>query len=125
MREKRNGNGVDDIINLIQCDEGHHLEFKASLRVDRKTGQSNPALELVVLRTIYAFLNAEGGTLLIGLTDDIKVIGIDDDYPSSKVRTGMDSRTLSYQEYQTASVTITSSTSASRSITCWAKTCVR
>ena len=84
MREKRNGNGVDDIINLIQCDEGHHLEFKASLRVDRRTGDSNPALELVVLKTICAFLNSEGGTLLIGQTDDNKVIGIDDDYPLIK-----------------------------------------
>jgi CBS domain-containing protein len=84
MREKRNGNGVDDIINLIQCDEGMHLEFKSSLLVDRGTGNANPALELVVLKTICAFLNAEGGTLLIGLTDDNKVAGIDDDYPLIK-----------------------------------------
>jgi CBS domain-containing protein len=84
MREKRNGNGVDDIINLIQCDEGMHLEFKASLRVDRKTGQANSALELVIMKTICAFLNAEGGTLLIGLTDDNRVVGIDDDYPLIK-----------------------------------------
>lgn len=84
MKEKRNGNDVDDIINLIQCDEGHHLEFKASLRVDRHTGEVNPALELVVMKTICAFLNAEGGTLLIGLTDDNGVIGIDDDYPLIK-----------------------------------------
>lgn len=84
MREKRNGNGVDDIINLIQCDEGHHLEFKASLRVDRKTGQANPSLELVVMKTICAFLNADGGTLLIGLSDDNKVVGVNDDYPLIK-----------------------------------------
>lgn len=84
MREKRNGGGVEDIINLIQCDEGMHLEFKASFRVDRTSGNINPALELVVLKTICAFLNAEGGTLLIGLTDDNKVAGIDDDYPLIK-----------------------------------------
>lgn len=84
MKEKRQGNGVEDIINLIQCDEGQHLEFKASLRCDRSTGQANPALEKVVLKTICAFLNAEGGTLLIGLTDDNKVAGIDDDYPLIK-----------------------------------------
>ena len=60
MSEKRNGHSVDDIINLIQCDEGSNLEFKASLRVDRHTGDANPALELVVLKTICAFLNAEG-----------------------------------------------------------------
>lgn len=84
MREKRRGNGVEDIINLIQCDEGMHLEFKSSFRLDRSTGQSNSALEMVVLKTICAFLNAEGGTLLIGLTDDNKVAGIDDDYPLVK-----------------------------------------
>lgn len=84
MRDKRNGNGVEDIINLIQCEEGMHLEFKSSLRVDRSTGQTNPALEMVVLKTVCAFLNAEGGSLLIGLTDDNEVAGIDDDYPLIK-----------------------------------------
>ena len=80
MRRKRDGVGVEDIISLITQDEGAHLEFKSSLRYDRDTKQRNQALEMVVLKTICAFMNAEGGTLLIGLSDDNHVTGIDDDY---------------------------------------------
>jgi len=80
MRRKRDGGGVEDIINLITQEEGTHLEFKSSLRYDRDTKQRNQALEMVVLKTICAFMNAEGGTLLIGLSDDNQVIGIDEDY---------------------------------------------
>jgi len=80
MRRKRDGGGVEDIINLITQEEGAHLEFKSSLRYDRDTKQRNQALEMVVLKTICAFMNAEGGTLLIGLSDDNQVIGIDEDY---------------------------------------------
>lgn len=80
MKRKRDGGGVEDIISLITQEEGAHLEFKPSLRYDRRTKQGNQALEMVVLKTICAFLNAEGGTLLIGLSDDNQVMGIDDDY---------------------------------------------
>jgi len=80
MKRKRKGGGVDDIISLISQGEGAHLEFKSSLQYDRRTKQGNHALEMVVLKTICAFLNAEGGTLLIGLSDDNQVMGINDDY---------------------------------------------
>ena len=80
MKRKRDGGGVEDIISLITQEEGAHLEFRSSLRYDRRTKQGNQALEMVVLKTICAFLNAKGGTLLIGLSDDNQVMGIDDDY---------------------------------------------
>ena len=80
MKRKREGGGVDDIISLISQGEGAHLEFKSSLHYDRRTKQENHVLAMVVLKTICAFLNAEGGTLLIGLSDDNQVLGIDDDY---------------------------------------------
>jgi predicted HTH transcriptional regulator len=60
--------------------EGQRLEFKSSLRYDMNTRQVNLNLEGVVLKTICAFLNAEGGTLLIGLSDDKSVTGIEYDY---------------------------------------------
>ena len=37
MRRKRDGGGVEDIINLITQEEGTHLEFKSSLRYDIDT----------------------------------------------------------------------------------------
>ncbi len=71
---------VDDIFELLNLDESQHLEFKSSLRYDLNTKQVNQGLECVVLKTLCAFLNAEGGTLLIGLSDEKEVIGIENDY---------------------------------------------
>jgi CBS domain-containing protein len=81
IKDRASGAGiVDDIFELLNLCEGQHLEFKSSLRYDLNTRQVNQALELVVLKTICAFHNAEGGTLLIGLTDDKQVVGIENDY---------------------------------------------
>lgn len=62
--------------------EGEHngLEFKQSLRWDVNEGRKNVNLELVVLKTIAAFNNSEGGILLIGVDDDQNVVGLDPDY---------------------------------------------
>jgi CBS domain-containing protein len=71
---------VDDIFELLNLEESQHIEFKSSLRYDLNTKQVNQNLECVVLKTLCAFLNSEGGTLLIGLSDEKKVIGIENDY---------------------------------------------
>ena len=39
-------------------------------------------LEKAVMKTIAAFLNSDGGTLLIGVTDGGKIYGLDEDYNS-------------------------------------------
>ncbi|MCW4050381.1 MAG: CBS domain-containing protein [Candidatus Bathyarchaeota archaeon] len=75
---------AEDIINLMKRDEGQHLEFKSSLRIDKHRKEVNPALELTIMKTICAFLNSEGGTLLIGLSDEKEVVGIEEDYKSIK-----------------------------------------
>ena len=97
MKRKRDGGRVEDIISLITQEEGAHLEFKSNLRYDRCTKQGNKALERIVLKTICAFMNAEGGTLLIGLSDDNQIMGIDDDYTiiKSHNRDGFQNRLLS------------------------------
>jgi hypothetical protein len=51
---------------LIEGRETERVEFKASLRVDMATGQVNRELLKVVAKTLAGFLNASGGTLLIG-----------------------------------------------------------
>ncbi|MCB2172365.1 CBS domain-containing protein [archaeon] len=78
--KNRNGGVSDDIFELLNFSEGQNLEFKSSLRYDYNTKQVNQGLEKVVLKTICAFLNAEGGTLLIGLSDEKDVLGIENDY---------------------------------------------
>jgi len=71
---------TEDIFELLNLPEGQNLEFKSSLRYDMSTRQVNQNLENAVLKTVCAFLNADGGTLLIGLSDEKEVIGIENDY---------------------------------------------
>jgi len=61
--------------------EGEHarLEFKSTLRWDIRAGKTNQAVERASLKTISAFLNSDGGTLLIGIRDDGSVEGIETD----------------------------------------------
>ena len=49
-----------------------------------KTGEINKKLEQVILKTIAAFSNAQGGTLIMGVTDDLDIIGLEYDYKSLK-----------------------------------------
>jgi hypothetical protein len=67
---------------LIAAGESEELEFKSSLRWDIETNTVNKRLEEVVLKTIAAFANADGGTLLIGVSDQGDIRGIEDDFKS-------------------------------------------
>ena len=49
-----------------------------------KTGNVNKRLEEIILKTIAAFSNAEGGTLIMGVTDDMEIVGLEHDYQSLK-----------------------------------------
>ncbi|MEI7463503.1 MAG: RNA-binding domain-containing protein [Candidatus Taylorbacteria bacterium] len=65
---------------LIKNGESLYVEFKETMRYDGRKGEISKELEKVVLKTIVAFLNSEGGTLIIGVNDDGKVIGLTNDY---------------------------------------------
>ncbi|MBB3066006.1 GmrSD restriction endonuclease domain-containing protein [Limibacillus halophilus] len=65
---------------MIAEGEGEELEFKSSLRWDFVEGSVNKKLEDVVVKTIAAFANGQGGTLLIGVQDDGEVLGLEGDY---------------------------------------------
>jgi type I restriction enzyme R subunit len=66
--------------DLIKRGESKTLEFKSTLRwnlkEDRKDDQN---VTYAVLKTIGAFLNTEGGDLLIGVADNRSVVGIEAD----------------------------------------------
>ncbi len=64
---------------LIALGESFTLEFKSSLQFDMVRGKQNTALRGSILKTIAAFLNSEGGTLVIGVEDLGTVCGIDAD----------------------------------------------
>lgn len=70
------------IDELIRQGENSHLEFKSSLRWDYRQNTVNKKLEEVVLKTVAAFNNSNGGILLIGVDDDGELLGLDNDYQS-------------------------------------------
>lgn len=69
-----------NVEELIKQGENSGLEFKTTMRWDLKTNQVNKKLEEVILKTIAAFNNGEGGTLVIGVTDDGEFEGLHHDY---------------------------------------------
>lgn len=69
---------------LLENGEGRTIEFKSSLRWDYRQNKINKEIELAILKTITAFMNTEGGALLIGVADDGAIIGLEKDYHSLK-----------------------------------------
>ncbi|MCF6356523.1 MAG: transporter substrate-binding domain-containing protein [Draconibacterium sp.] len=65
---------------IISKGENDLIEFKSSLRWDYKLSKMNKILESVIVKTISAFLNTEGGMLFIGVDDDGNALGLDYDY---------------------------------------------
>ncbi len=65
---------------LIKLGESKTLEFKSSLRWHFKENRKDDGMVThSVLKTIAAFLNTEGGDLLIGVNDDRSIVGIEHD----------------------------------------------
>lgn len=65
---------------LIKRGESKTLEFKSTLRWNLKEDrQDDRGVTHAVLKTIAAFLNTEGGDLLIGVADDGSIVGIERD----------------------------------------------
>jgi CheY-like chemotaxis protein len=68
------------ITQLIHAGEADTVEFKSTLRYNIKAGKDDQAIELAALKTMAAFMNTVGGTLLIGVSNDGQVVGIRDDH---------------------------------------------
>lgn len=69
----------DKVKELIISGENETLEIKSTLRFDLKENIVNKKLEYVIAKTISAFLNTEGGTLIIGVDDDGNTLGLEKD----------------------------------------------
>ncbi|MBP9701487.1 MAG: putative DNA binding domain-containing protein [Candidatus Pacebacteria bacterium] len=73
-------NTSHSLAEIIKQGEGKFIEFKQTLRWDARNKQTHKDLERAVAKTIVGFLNNDGGTLLIGVTDTGKAVGLEDDY---------------------------------------------
>jgi hypothetical protein len=77
-------NEGEGIINLINEGESEAMEFKSTMRTNLHTKQVDKRMEHAVLKTVAAYLNSSGGTLLIGVKDDGEIVGMDkDDFENS------------------------------------------
>ena len=70
------------IEDLIADGESDELEFKSSVRWDIREAKVNKKLEEVIQKTVAAFGNSDGGTLLIGVDDEGNVLGLANDFAS-------------------------------------------
>jgi hypothetical protein len=89
-------NNIDQLINSF---EGEKLEFKSTFKKNIQTQKPDEVIRFSVLKTIAGFLNARGGTLIIGYDEKgKKIIGLDQDYELMK-RGDRDSFELEFWNY--------------------------
>ncbi len=80
--ELNKGEHIDkktEILNLIQEGENSKLEFKSTVRMNLKSGKNGKEIEKAWLKNIAAFLNTEGGTVLLGVADNGEILGLSPD----------------------------------------------
>lgn len=70
----------DLILSLIRKGENKHIEFKETFSKNVQTGQKDKVIEKSSLKNIVGFLNADGGSLIIGVADNGTIKGIEDDF---------------------------------------------
>ena len=64
---------------LIAQGEGEFVEFKSTLRWNLKAAKKDKNITHAITKTIAAFLNTDGGILLVGVGDDGEVLGLEAD----------------------------------------------
>lgn len=72
--------------DLISGGEGERVEFKATARWNTRSGARDPRMEEEVAVTVAGFMNAAGGTLLLGVEDDGSIRGLAEDIAMSPGR---------------------------------------
>ena len=67
---------AEKVLSLIRQGESAELEFKETFSLCLRRQTKEKDIELSSLKTIAAFLNTNGGTLLIGINDAVQVVGL-------------------------------------------------
>ena len=84
--ESDNGEVESDMIqtweSMLNTGENNFIEFKSTLRYCLRNDQPEKYIEFSIAKTLNAFLNSEGGTLIIGVNDVGEVLGLDHDISS-------------------------------------------
>ena len=69
-----------DLRTLLEAGESETLEFKAAARWDMQSKRVNHAIEGAIVKAIAGFLNHRGGSLLVGVDDVGRPVGLAHDY---------------------------------------------
>jgi membrane protein YdbS with pleckstrin-like domain len=87
MAVNRTQRALPEAVNVAQVaalGEGQFVEFKSSLVWDYHQQRANKTLYEPVMKTLAAFMNSRGGTLLIGVNDQGEPLGLDQDYSTMR-----------------------------------------
>lgn len=68
------------LADLLEAGESQGVEYKSTARWNIHTAQADKKMEHVIIKTVCGFMNADGGTLLIGVDDESNVLGLEFDY---------------------------------------------
>ena len=74
----------ESLRSLIDAGESIRFEMKSTLRWNLKSNKPGKEIENAWLKTIIAFLNTDGGVLLVGIEDNGNILGLKpDQFPNS------------------------------------------
>ena len=87
-----------DLESLISNGESARLEFKQTMQWDTALHRRNPELLRACVKAVCAFLNGEGGILLIGVANSGEPTGLEDDIRDFKDRKTIDGFELRFRD---------------------------
>ncbi len=77
---------------LMSRGESATVEFKSTARWNLHKKGKDEAIEREIVKAVSGFMNAHGGTLLIGVNDSHEAVGLENDYKVTGMKRGRDPR---------------------------------
>jgi len=91
---------------LIAIGESQNIEFKSTARWNVRSKLVDKKMEHVIAKTICGFMNAEGGTLLIGVDDEGAVFGLSADLDTLGAKNNLDGYELFLRQHLDKSLSV-------------------
>jgi len=78
-RKRKSPDTEEALAELIAGGESMHVEFKSTMRWNLHSDKPGKEIEKAWLKNVVAFLNSDGGHLVIGARDDGSILGLEAD----------------------------------------------
>jgi len=75
---------IQPVPELLAAGESQFVEFKSSILWDFRQNARNKSLSEPIIKSVAAFMNSAGGTVLIGVDDDGNILGLEADFAVMK-----------------------------------------